>query len=349
MAIHKAKLLVNLFLCQLVNNNPMPQLLQKRIVKSKATLPLVIILALTLWCLRIPFPLDEHILFNGWWGTVSFPLWLVQGGCLSLCALTSYLLAELNTTYSIVGNRTTLHVVLYLLLWSSFPPVSHHLESNLIILILVWATHLLYHSFQQPEAVGNIFMLFLSIGVGSFIYSPLWLFSLFFFLVLWTLQALSLRTFFAGLIGLICPYWMLFGLTLLTDKAEIFYASIHSLPIPFELHSFAFPKGAWIMVAYIGIIILCSLIYIWVHNSRYKIRTRLLLGAQQWWVAGFITLWLVCPNGHTMWLLPIFSCIGMLAGHMFSHSSTRLSNISFIGVIVLLVLMSVYSNVWMHW
>ena len=327
----------------------MPQLLQKRIVKSKVTLPIVAIFALTLWCLGIPFPFDEHILINGWWGTISLPMWIVQGGCLSLCALTSYLLAELNTTYNIIGNHTTLHIVLYLLLWSSFPVVSHQLESNLIILILVCATHLLYHSFQQPEAVGNTFMLFLIIGIGSFIYSPLWLFSLFFYLVLWTLQALSPRTFFSGIIGLICPYWLLFGFTLLTDKTDIFNASMRSLSVLFKFHSSELPWETWVMMSCIGVIILCSLIYVWIQGSRYKIRTRLFLGAQQWWIAGFITLWLICPNGHTMWLLPLFSSTGILAGHMFSHSSTRLSNICFMGVIVLLVSMSVYNNVWMHW
>ena len=95
----------------------MPQRLQQRIIKSKITFPLMVILALLLWITGIKWPLTEEILFTGWWGTFSLPAWVVEGGNLLLCSVAAYLMAELNNSYALVGHRSTLHTSFLLLLW----------------------------------------------------------------------------------------------------------------------------------------------------------------------------------------------------------------------------------------
>lgn len=323
--------------------------LQQRIIKAKTTFPVMAVFALLLWCLGVEWPLDGETSISGWWGELACPVWLVEGANLMLCLLALYLLAELNSAYSLVGRRTMLHGLFFLLLWVAAPFASHCVEANLMLCCLLVSISQLFGSFQQRQASVSLFTLFLFVGLGSMVCLPVWVLVPWLFIASWFFQSLSMRSFFAGLMGFLWPYWVLFVYAFCADRLEIFANLFHSL-VPSLLSGYEMVSPmAWTLWGGAWVLFFGSLGYVLYHYGRYKIRTRLFLAFLLWWTLAVGLLWILVPSaGHL--LLPLFfACVGLLAGHLFSFTHTRASNICFLGVLVWLVMLSVYSCVWMRW
>ena len=109
------------------------------------------------------------------------------------------------------------------------------------------------------------------------------------------------------------------------------------------------PLLSWIVWGCSLLLFVGSLGFVMYRYGRYKIRTRLFLAFLLWWVFAVSLLWVVVPSSGGL-LLPLLSAsVGVLAGHLFSTSFTRASNISFLVVLWCLIGLSVYSCVWMYW
>lgn len=327
----------------------MSRTLQQRMIKAKTTFPVMAVFALLLWCVGAGWPLDAQGVLSGWWGTVASPAWVVEGANLLLCLLALYLLAELNNAYSLVGRRTMLHGLFFLLLWVSVPWTSHCVEANLLLCLLLMAVGSLFGGYQQRNAVGSLFSLFLFIGLGSLLCLPVLLLVPLLYVAAWFFQSLSVRSFFAGLMGLLCPYWVLFVYAFCSDRLELF-ATLFSSFFPSFFSGYAdIPLLSWIVWGCSLLLFVGSLGFVMYRYGRYKIRTRLFLAFLLWWVFAVSLLWVVVPSSGGL-LLPLLSAsVGVLAGHLFSTSFTRASNISFLVVLWCLIGLSVYSCLWMHW
>lgn len=323
--------------------------LQQRIVKAKTTFPVMAVFAFVCWCLGIEWPLDADVLLSGWWGEWTCPAWAAEGTNLLLCLLALYLLAELNNAYSLVGRRTMLHGLFFLLLWTAAPFAGHCVEANLTLCLLLASLGQLFGSFQQRQASFSLFNLFLFTGLGSMVCPPVWGLVPLLFVASWFFQSLTVRSFCAGLLGLLCPYWMLFVFAFCTDRLKLFANLFHSFT-PSLLSGYgSVSPMAWTLWGGSWVLFFGSLGYVLYHYGRYKIRTRLFLAFLLWWTLAMGLLWvLVPPAGNALFPL-FFAGVGLLAGHLFSFVYTRASNVCFLLLLAWLVGMSVYSNVWMHW
>ena len=79
--------------------------LQQHIIKSKATFPVTVVLALLIWTVGVQWPLDSdtHIA-SWWWEGIYCPVWTIELTNLICCGYTVFLLANLNEIYSLSGN-----------------------------------------------------------------------------------------------------------------------------------------------------------------------------------------------------------------------------------------------------
>lgn len=322
----------------------MPQRPQQRIIKSKITFPLTVILALLLWTAGIEWPLTEEISLTGWWGTFNLPAWVVEGGNLLLCSIATYLMAELNNSYSLVGHRSQFHSSFFLLLWISLPLACHSLIDNLLAVSLLWAVSFLFrcHQAALPSEVAHLFFF---VGISCLIQSPIAVLIPLLYATLLVFKALSVRTFCASLIGFLLPYWILFVYAFCHEQTELFFAPWQAFRQLFVWDYNTISTSNWLTVGFTSLIFLYSGSYVLMNGHRYKIRTRLFLFFLFWWSLFALLLWVL---NLSVWSAPIIG-VSILAGHAFAHSSTRISNILFLVALVLLISLSVYSSLWMLW
>ena len=88
---------------------------------------------------------------------------------LAILGLITYFLIELNTTFSLIRTRTTLHAALYLFFFGGIPFLHTYSHEQWIPLLFVISFAYLFRSYESPYAAIPIFHTFLCIGIGSFL------------------------------------------------------------------------------------------------------------------------------------------------------------------------------------
>lgn len=175
---------------------------RNRSAKSMLTLPLVAVIAGVVWALPDPR--------SAW-------LW---GGFAIVCALT-YTLRELNNRFQLLRIRSRLVSATFLALFAALPDL-HPAGTNLIPAIgLLPALFCLFGSYQQYRPEHYTFHAFFFLSIGSLVFPPLLVLSVFFYVTMaLVLHTLTWRSLFAGLFGLVVPYWFYAGYLVWMNRLE---------------------------------------------------------------------------------------------------------------------------------
>ena len=116
--------------------------LQTEIATGRLTLPVVILICLFLWGVSI----------HSWNELISF----------ISCALTGYMMIEINTAFTLIRTRTMLHVSLFGFIISACMFLHPFHISNLVPPAFIIALFQLFRSYESGQASGNIFHSFFS-------------------------------------------------------------------------------------------------------------------------------------------------------------------------------------------
>lgn len=145
------------------------------------------------------------------------PAWLSLSLAVALAGVCVIISVALNARFSLIPGTGLLYATLFLVSAGSVPWLTQRLSSAIILLTATLAcTYLLFSLYGRKNASQGIFLIFSILGWGAMIqYSFLLLIPIF------MLGALFLRVFrFKGLIasimGIIAPYWILYGLGVIT-------------------------------------------------------------------------------------------------------------------------------------
>ena len=170
---------------------------QHQIATGRTTFPVAVLISIALWV--VPFENKTELLS------------LLAGG------ITTYLLIELNTTFALIRTRTEMPSALFICLYSSLlflHPYQHTCWTQLFFMGTLFG---LFKSYESKNAPIHIFHAFLCLGLGSLLINDLiWLAPLVFFAMI-GLRSMKARCFFAGLFGLVIPYWVILGYYLFMD------------------------------------------------------------------------------------------------------------------------------------
>ena len=170
---------------------------QHQIATGRTTFPVAVLISIALWAL--PFT-DRTELLS-----------LLAGG------ITTYLLIELNTTFALIRTRTEMPSALFVWLYSSLLFLHPYQHTCWIQLFFMGTLFGLFYSYESRQAPVYSFHAFLFLGLGSLIISDLiWVVS-FVLIAMIGLRSLTMRSFFAGIIGLIVPYWVILGYYFIMD------------------------------------------------------------------------------------------------------------------------------------
>lgn len=139
------------------------------------------------------------------------------------CILMGYLSVKLSAEYTLSNIHTQLPAVLFLM-GCTIVPLQVCTPRNLAVLALLAAScYVLLRTYRNNRASGSYFTAYVLVGLATLIEPQL----------LWTapllplccipLRSISVRTIVAGVMGLLCVYWVTFSLLYVTDHMVVGY------------------------------------------------------------------------------------------------------------------------------
>lgn len=307
---------------------PIRNRFQYTIATGRLTLPVAVFISLVLWA-------------------VNLKEW-TEGVFIIICSLITYLLIELNTAFSLIRVRSNFAPAMFLLFAAACPFLAPYTAKSWIPVLCLIALFALFRSYESKYASIPIFHAFLCIGIGSMIMPHLLLFSPLIFLQMLELRSFHIRTFFAGIVGLLLPYWISLCYHLyLTGNVEAVYiplteafrfASIdYSILSPSQLLS-------WGVILSVSVI---SAIQSLLYSFQDKVQTRILLRVLAGTAMGIIFFTILQPQ-HANTLFPLLLIIGsIMSGHLFALTFNRFTRF-FLPITIGLWIFVCIFNLWMH-
>ena len=297
------------------------------VATGRFTLPVVILVCLFLWIVSI----------REWSDLIS----------LGIVAAICYLMIEANTSFTLIRTRTTLPVCMYAFLASSLFFLHSFGVGNWAPLAFLLAVTQLFYSFESSTASIPIFHSFFFLSLGSFAFPQMAYFCPLFLLGMIPFRSMGAKTFVAALLGLLTPYWFLFGYAFWFNQMSLFYAPlvemIHFHPIEYG-HLMLNEILSWGIIA---LLLMIGSVHYWQTAYMDKTRTRIYHSFLTF-VGLFALLFSVLqPMFLHEWMQMQLICASFLMGHLFTLTRNRFSGILFIVTFVVLILLSLY-NLWMQ-
>ena len=301
---------------------------QIQVATGRFTLPVVVIVCLLLWGISL----------REWNELAS----------MAIIGFIGYVMIETNTAFTLIRTRTSLPVSIYGWMATALFFLHPFEWINLIPLVFILSVFQLFRSYESSSPTNPIYHTFLFIGLGSLLFPQIIYFLPLFWGSMIPFRAMNGRSFLASLIGIITPYWFLFGYAFLYDKMELFLTPlqemIHFYPLDYSQLSSA-EILSWGMITLLLLISGIHYVQIaYMDNTRTRIYHSFLVFAGFW-----ASIFSFLQPVHLHELMPIqLVCMAFLSGHLFSLTRNRFSGILFVVIFVAFILLMIY-NLWMQY
>lgn len=325
--------------------------IQTKIMTGRFTLPVSIAITVICWIGGYFFFTDipeEEATYSFWEiiSSFSIPVGVNKLICLIIHFAVGYMLILMNNAFGLIRVRASVQTSFYLLFIAACPAIQYLNAGNLATPAFVIAIYLLFDSYQAIKPSQQLFHAFLFVGLGSLVFPQITLLSPILLIGAFNFHALSLRSFFAAVIGWCLPYWFLFGHAFFYDDMDLFYQPFRDLasfsPIDFD----QLPTWEIATLGFVFLLFLVSSIHCLAQGYLDKIRTRVHLR--------FLILLCLCififialQPIHSTTLLPLLLAgISILTCHMFVLTKSKITNVFFILSCTALFFLFCF-NIWM--
>lgn len=302
--------------------------LQNRIAESKFALPLTVVYSVFV-CLVS--------------GLFTSQSWF-QVTCLML---STYLMVGLNNINALIRiySRMVSCSFLFLSVMACFMLDSIAGAAVQICFIAYYLS--VFHAYQDRLSTMWTFYSFLCIGVASTVFIQiLFLVPLLIVIHKTNILALSARTFFAALTGLITPYWFVGAYYLYSHKWELFISHIQGITqfSPLFDYSGVTPQQLLTFV-YIIIIAFIGIVHFLRNSFNDKIRIRMIYETFITINIGCIVFLVLQPQHYDILIRLIIINTSPLIAHYIALTRTSLTNITFIIMLSVALCLTIY-NLW---
>lgn len=279
--------------------------LRQNIVSSTLTLPVCGVLCAVLWmCADVR----------------DLSLW---GGLMAAGVLT-YILMEMVNRNQLLRIRSRMVSVTFVC-WLAASPFLHAWHVGLLpAFALLGALFLLFASYQKERAEHEVFHAFLLLTLGSFVFPPLIVLALVFYVAMAVqLRSLTLRTLGASLLGILTPLWFAAAWAILWGRTA--WVADRLAPwLTFRLPDYTtLSLHFWLNTGFLVWQLLLGLLHYYRTNFNDKIRVRMcyyvLILTNMVLLAG---LFLYPEHFRTLFLLQIL-CTSPLVGHYYALARGR--------------------------
>lgn len=258
---------------------------------------------------------------------------------LAVCLLTTYIVMETNGRQHIIRIRTRMMSCVWLVLAASLS-FMHPLEEPIIAAAFMCAAYyLLFRCYQRHRSQAIAFHAFLMLGLGSF-WTPVMLpMAIPFFLYLAIfLRSLTRKVFWAGVLGIVVPYWCYAVWCFVMKDMESFVRRLTDM-VQFEMPSLEAVRSlpfVWqVSAALVALLSIVSIIHYLRTNYDDKIRVRMILYiyvSQTLLLMAFLVLQ---PAYYETTMALLVASASPLIAHYFSLSYSWLSTAFFLLSILL--------------
>lgn len=243
------------------------------------------------------------------------------------CGITTYLLIELNTTFSLIRTRTTLHASLFLYFYSSCLFLHEYSPETWIPLLYVGSISCLFRSYESSHSSTQIFHSFLLLGIASLILPHLLYLTPLIYCFMIALRSLNPRSFFAGLIGVSTPYVLLFCYYLYNDNpvamAELFMQLAEIPPIDYTALSLQQLVAGGLLLVLTAI----SCVQTMDKGYQDRVQTRIMLRIIIWSGIAVLALTACIPSYFNAFFLLLLVIYAITSGHLFALTFSRFTGI----------------------
>lgn len=306
--------------------------LQNKVATSHLTFPAAALLSTLLWWSEGRY---SHSLMLGW----------------GICCLMTYLWVETNNAYSLLRVRSRMTPALYALLMGAMFFLHPLRDCSYVAGCMLASYYLLFGAYQKPQAIQPMFHAFLCIGIGSLFFPQILYFVPFY---LWYsslhLHALTWRTFWAAMTGILLPYWFMAGYYLYSGDFGPLLDHIAKLAVfqPLDRTNYsAWDLSRILSFSYVAFFSLIGIVHYVRTSFNDKIRTRMylyVLMTQEILIAAFLLLQPV--HSDMLFGLLVMNSVPFIS-HYFTLTHSRLSHIMFILFILGFITLTTI-NAWIH-
>lgn len=315
---------------------------QKNVACSQMTLPIVGALSVLLWYV-LPdrsshgaFTGSEYGIWQFMPDIIVYSRWTREIS-LAVCALSVYLMAELNNANMLLRvSSRMLSSMLAILLAISLH--CHHMHPGLMLMALSLLSFFpLFASYRQPYP-QQVFMAFVCISIAS----------LFFPLMIWTgvaywiltgvMRAFTPRCFVASILAMLLPYWVAAGAAVYFDHMPLFLQHLRQM-VTLHIGSYAdITPGAAAIAMLTALLFISGSVDFYVNRLLDRTRTRTTLNAVFIHGCTFIIIMALQPQHITMLQPVLLLDTAILFGHFFTLTHTRFSHIYMLLMLALAII-----------
>ena len=317
---------------------------QNKVAGSVFTLPICIVIAVALW----------------WLPQRAFSVPHILG--LVLCLLTTYVVMETNAQQHIIRIRTRMMSCVWLMLTACLA-FMHPLGEPIIAAACLCISYmLLFRCYQRLRPQAFVFHAFLMLSIGSF-FAPVMLAMAipFFLYIALLLRSLTKKAFWAGILGLIAPYWCYAFWYFITGKIDPSKITLPIGRIPFLDYPFDYqvllryikteellslPFSVQVSAAFIILLSIVSIVHYMRTNYDDKIRVRMILYIYMTQTLLLMVFLVLQPAHYETTMALLVASASPLIAHYFSLTGSILSN-SFFVLSLLLTAGMATLNLWL--
>lgn len=256
---------------------------------------------------------DSGTLFpspNEWISDPYISMWVNLGLILVVMAGMIFI----NKTYNIPRTITLIYAFFYIVLQTATPEVSAQLCSGTLMnLIIIGVMTLMFSTFDLPASRRRVFLGFFLISAAVTVQYGFAVFIPVFLIACAQMRIFNLRTLLAALLGIVTPWWILFGAGVISPSDVHVPDSINFIDIEITLDTIIIVVTISLTVLLALTAYLLSLLKLMTYNARTRACNGLLL------LITIATVFAMAADfTNYMTYLPLLNCCtAFLLGHLF--------------------------------
>lgn len=271
--------------------------------------------------------------------------WWMQLTCLAVSTL---LLLVLNSTHQLIRVVSQATPAMFLLLVAAAIFIFPDLMAEIMTLCFIAIFFMLFHCHQRDVSPGWVFYGFFCLGLAAMVFVQ----ALYYVPLLWVLMATCLRamtakTFWASILGLLTPYWLAGPFIIYFWGTDVVTTHFMQLAQFLPLGDYSMlGEHEWLTVGWTALLTIIGIVHYANQGYQDKLRTRLLHEMVIIIdIATFVFLALQ-PQHYKMLLGVAIAYTSLLIAHYLTLTHTWLTNISF-HIILIVTLAIIAYNTWM--
>lgn len=237
----------------------------------------------------------------------------------------------INKIYNIPRTITLIYATMFAVMMTATPDITARFcDSTVLCAVVMVCMILMFGVYGRLDCQENIFTVFLLLSASTMLQYAMVLYIPVFFIACAQMRVMSFRTIMAALLGVVTPWWILFGFGIISPDDICFPGFVSVFAAADRLDAFIMIVTASLTVILAVTAYLLSLLKLMTYNARMRACNGLLL------LITFVTIPAMCFDftNFVTYMTLLNCCTAFLTGHLFLIRSNPRSWIAITSIIL---------------